>query len=83
MVTCNFVVYKPYYNSFAVEWSNAIKVYTSEWRDDCTNFIEYTIYDNKWKKQLYFAEHRHYFSNIFHWNNPIWMPNFNALLDRL
>lgn len=39
----------------------------------------------KWKKkqQLYFAEHRHYFSNIFHWNNPIWMPNFNALLDRL
>lgn len=46
MVTCNFVVYKPYYNSFAVEWSNAIKVYTSEWRDDCINFIEYTIYDN-------------------------------------
>lgn len=46
MVTCNFVVYKPYYNSFAVEWRNAIKVYTSEWRDDCTNFIEYTIYDN-------------------------------------
>lgn len=46
MVTCNFAVYKPYYNSFAVEWSNAIKVYTSEWRDDCTNFIEYTMYDN-------------------------------------
>lgn len=45
MVICNFVVYKPYYNSFAVEWSNAIKVYTSEWKDDCTNFIEYTIYD--------------------------------------
>lgn len=74
MVTCNFVVYKPYYNSFAVEWSNAIKVYTSE------NILSMII---KWKKQLYFAEHRHYFSNIFHWNNPIWMPNFNALLDRL
>lgn len=55
MVTCNFVVYKPYYNSFAVEWSNAIKVYTSEWRDDCTNFIEYTIYDNQVKKTTIFC----------------------------
>lgn len=46
MVICNLVVYKLYYNSFVFEWSNVIKVYIFNCRDDCINFIEYIIYDN-------------------------------------